>query len=75
MSEVDIIKIVAHVILNIPLLMALVLYIDYKIDGDYDIEFEIEEYDEVFNMDKPIFKLVEKLHELINGNEENEEKG
>jgi len=72
MSEIDIVRIVADVILNLPLLMALVLIIDYKMDGEYDIEIEIVEFDEFFNRDKLIFRLVEKFHELINGDEENE---
>jgi len=63
------IKILIDVYLNFPLLMALVLIIDYKINGKYDIEFEVIDYDEIKNEDKLIFKLVEKFNDVVNNND------
>ena len=74
MSEIDIVKIVIDVFINLPLLMAIVLYFDYKIDGDYDIEFKMFEYEEFKDKIKDdlmfslMIRLVDKFHKVVNGN-------
>jgi len=70
MIEIDIVRIVIDVFINLPLLMAIVLYFDYKIDGDYDIEFKIFEYEDFKDKikDDLMIRIVEKFHEVMNEN-------
>lgn len=73
MIEVNIVKIVIDVLTVFPLLMAIVLYIDYNTDGKYDIEFKITEFedlkirnDKVMNF---IIKFIKKINEVVSKNE------
>jgi len=68
MIEIDIFKIVIDVLVSLPLLMSLVLYIDYKINGDYDIEFKMFEFEDAFNQNDLVIRLIKKVNEVINNN-------
>ena len=63
----NITKIIISVFLNFPLIMGLVLVIDYELNNKYDIEFEVKDFEEVYDTNSLIMKIVEKLNELVNG--------
>ena len=65
MIEIDIVNIVIDVLVSLPLLMSLVLYIDYHINGDYDIEFKMYEFEDVFNQNDLVIRLIKKVNEAI----------
>jgi len=45
--------------------MALVLVVDYSINGKYDIKFEIKEYEDVISEKDILIRLIKKVNELI----------
>ena len=67
MIEIDLIKIIIQVFINFPLIMALVLIIDFEHNNKYDIEFEVIDFEERKRMNSLVIRLVEKLNELVNG--------
>jgi len=69
MIEIDIVKIVFEVLLVFPLLMALLLYFDYKIDGKYDIEFEIKEFEDMKIKNDIMIRFITKVKEVLCLNE------
>lgn len=69
MIEIDIVKIVIDVLINLPLLMALLLIVDEKINGKQDIEIKIVEFEDVFNKDDYMIRLIEKFNEVVHKNE------
>lgn len=66
-------KIVIEVLIVFPLIMAIVLYLDYNTDGKYDIEFKIKEFEDLnFENDKImtfIIKFIKKFNEVVSKNE------
>lgn len=67
MFEIDIIKIFIQVFMNFPLIMTLVLIIDFEHNNKYDIEFEVIDFEERKRKNSLVIRLVEKLNELVNG--------
>ena len=67
MYKIDLIKIIIQVFMNFPLIMALVLIIDFEHNNKYDIEFEIIDYEERKRKNSLLIKLVEKMNKLVNG--------
>ncbi|MBA7490160.1 hypothetical protein ES702_00695 [subsurface metagenome] len=59
--NIDIVKVVIDVLMVFPLIMAIVLYLDYNTDGKYDVEFKIR--DVTFRNEA----LYRKLWEFVTG--------
>ena len=63
--SVDIIKIIIDVLKVFPLIMAIVLYIDYKINEQYNIEIDIKEFEDL-KLEKDIMmRLINKVKEVV----------
>ena len=69
MIEIDIVKIVIDVLINLPLLMALLLVVNEKINGKQDIEFKIREWEELNHENDYVVRLIEKFNEVVHKNE------
>lgn len=69
MSEIDIVRIVIDVLINLPLLMALLLVVDEKINGKQYIEFKIREWEELNHENDYVVRLIEKFNEVVHKNE------
>jgi len=65
MSEIDIVKIIFEVLLVFHLLMSLLLYLDYKIDGKYDIEFDITEFEDMKIEKDIMIRFITKVKEVV----------
>ena len=66
---VDVVKVIIDVLIVFPLLMALLLYFDYKIDGQYNIEFEITEFEDMKINNGITIRFIRKVKEVICINE------
>lgn len=69
MSEINIINIIINVFHYFPLVMALILIIDYEYNHKYDLDIEVNDFEEVFDTNSLLIRIVEKLYKLVNGNE------
>lgn len=69
MDHAELIKIVTDIIIHFPLIMSLVLVFDYRLNGKYNVEIKIKEFEDI-NIEKDIImnliiRFIKRVNNII----------